>query len=114
VVGHPVTEERYDYMASHVDRYFRVLWEQHPKVFIAQVHGFCLAGGDLTVASEDAVFAYRPERYDGFFRRGPPAPRPADLRVHHRSRDVLSLSLFGDWLNACASSARRERPGAPW
>ena len=68
-VGAPVDENRYDYMADHVNRYFRVLWE-HPKVFIAQVHGFCLAGGgdmaafcDLTVASEDAVFGYPAVRY---------------------------------------------------
>lgn len=63
-MGAPIDEARYDYMANHVGRYFRVLWE-NPKVFIAQVHGFCLAGGgdmaafcDLTVASEDAVFGY--------------------------------------------------------
>jgi enoyl-CoA hydratase len=69
VIGQPIDETRYDYMASHVGRYFRVLWE-HPKVFIAQVHGFCLAGGgdmaafcDLTVASEDAVFGYPAVRY---------------------------------------------------
>jgi enoyl-CoA hydratase/carnithine racemase len=69
VIGQPVTEDRYDYMATHVDRYFRVLWE-HPKVFIAQVHGFCLAGGgdmaafcDLTVASDDAAFGYPAVRY---------------------------------------------------
>jgi enoyl-CoA hydratase/carnithine racemase len=68
-VGAPVDEERYDYMAEHVNRYFRVLWE-HPKVFIAQVHGFCLAGAgdmaafcDLTVASEDASFGYPAVRY---------------------------------------------------
>lgn len=69
VIGMPVDEDRYDYLAGHVDRFFRVLWE-HPKVFIAQVHGFCLAGGgdmaafcDLTVASEDAVFGYPAVRY---------------------------------------------------
>ena len=69
VIGQPVTEDRYDYMAAHVNRYFRVLWE-HPKVFIAQVHGFCLAGGgdmaafcDLTVAAENAVFGYPAVRY---------------------------------------------------
>jgi enoyl-CoA hydratase/carnithine racemase len=68
-VGSPVDEERYDYMADHVNRYFRVLWES-PKVFIAQVHGFCLAGAgdmacfcDLTVASEDAQFGYPAVRY---------------------------------------------------
>jgi len=69
VVGEPVSEESYDYMAAHVNRYFRVLWE-NPKVFIAQVHGYCLAGAgdmacfcDLTVASEDAVFGYPAVRY---------------------------------------------------
>jgi enoyl-CoA hydratase len=68
-MGAPIDEARYDYMANHVGRYFRVLWE-NPKVFIAQVHGFCLAGGgdmaafcDLTVASEDAVFGYPAVRY---------------------------------------------------
>ncbi len=68
-VGAAIDDARYDYMSNHVNRYFRVLWE-HPKVFIAQVHGFCLAGGgdmaafcDLTVASEDAVFGYPAVRY---------------------------------------------------
>ena len=68
-VGAPVDEERYDFMAAHINRYFRVLWE-NAKVFIAQVHGFCLAGAgdmacfcDLTVASEDAVFGYPAVRY---------------------------------------------------
>jgi len=56
-------------MAAHVNRYFRALWE-NPKVFIAQVHGFCLAGGgdmacfcDITIAAEDAVFGYPAVRY---------------------------------------------------
>jgi enoyl-CoA hydratase/carnithine racemase len=69
LIGQPIDEDRYEYMAGHVGRYFRVLWE-HPKVFIAQVHGFCLAGGgdmaafcDLTVASDDAVFGYPAVRY---------------------------------------------------
>ena len=35
-MGAPIDEARYDYMANHVGRYFRVLWE-NPKVFIAQV-----------------------------------------------------------------------------
>jgi enoyl-CoA hydratase/carnithine racemase len=68
-LGAPLDEERYDYMADHINRYFRVLWE-NPKVFIAQVHGFCLAGAgdmacfcDITVASEDAVFGYPAVRY---------------------------------------------------
>ena len=68
-VGATIDEARYDHMAAHVNRYFRVLWE-NPKVFIAQVHGFCLAGGgdmacfcDITVASEDAVFGYPAVRY---------------------------------------------------
>ena len=69
LIGAPVDEDMYDFMARHVDRYFRVLWAS-PKVFIAQVHGFCLAGGgdlaalcDLTVAAEDAVFGYPAVRY---------------------------------------------------
>ena len=68
-VGAPIDEDGYDFMAAHVNRYFRVLWE-NPKVFIAQVHGFCLAGAgdmacfcDLTVASEEAVFGYPAVRY---------------------------------------------------
>jgi enoyl-CoA hydratase/carnithine racemase len=68
-IGAPVDNASYQFMADHVDRYFRVLWES-PKVFIAQVHGFCLAGAgdmaafcDLTVASEDAVFGYPAVRY---------------------------------------------------
>ncbi len=68
-LGAPVDDDFYQFMADHVDRYFRVLWES-PKVFIAQVHGFCLAGAgdmaafcDLTVASDDAVFGYPAVRY---------------------------------------------------
>lgn len=68
-LGAPVDDEFYQFMVDHVDRYFRVLWES-PKVFIAQVHGFCLAGAgdmaafcDLTVASDDAVFGYPAVRY---------------------------------------------------
>jgi len=65
----PIDDAGYQFMADHVDRYFRALWES-PKVFIAQVHGFCLAGAgdmaafcDLTVASDDAVFGYPAVRY---------------------------------------------------
>jgi enoyl-CoA hydratase/carnithine racemase len=68
-IGKPIDEDRYDYWAHHVNRYIRCIWE-HPKVFIAQVHGFCLAGAndmaglcDITVASEDAVFGYPAVRY---------------------------------------------------
>ena len=68
-LGQPVDDDFYQFMADHVDRYFKVLWES-PKVFIAQVHGFCLAGGgdmaafcDLTIASDDAVFGYPAVRY---------------------------------------------------
>lgn len=68
-LGAPIDDDNYQFMADHVDRYFRVLWES-PKVFIAQVHGFCLAGAgdmaafcDLTVASDDAVFGYPAVRY---------------------------------------------------
>jgi len=45
------------------------LWENQKPV-IAQVHGYCLAGGndlagmcDITIASEDALFGYPPVRY---------------------------------------------------
>ena len=69
VIGAPIDDAGYQLMADHVDRYFRVLWES-PKVFIAEVHGFCLAGAgdmaafcDLTVASDDAVFGYPAVRY---------------------------------------------------
>ena len=68
-IGAPVTDETYDQMSRHIDRYFRILWES-PKPFIAQVHGFCLAGAgdlaafcDITVASDDAVFGYPAVRY---------------------------------------------------
>ncbi len=64
-----LSEDMYDMVAAHVNRYIRCLWE-HPKVIIAQVHGFCLAGGndmaafcDITIASEDAVFGYPAVRY---------------------------------------------------
>jgi enoyl-CoA hydratase/carnithine racemase len=69
LLGAPIDDDGYQAMADHVERYFRVLWES-PKVFIAQVHGFCLAGGgdmaafcDLTVAGDDAVFGYPAVRY---------------------------------------------------
>jgi len=45
------------------------IWENQKPV-IAQVHGYCLAGGndlagmcDITIASEDAMFGYPPVRY---------------------------------------------------
>jgi len=48
---------------------WRTIWE-NSKPFIAQVHGFCLAGGmdlanvcDIVIASDDAVFGYPPVRY---------------------------------------------------
>jgi len=50
-------------------RWLEAIWENQKPV-IAQVHGFCLAGGndlagmcDITIASEDAVFGYPPVRY---------------------------------------------------
>ncbi len=62
-------EQMYDQVADHVDRYVRVLWE-NPKIFIAQVHGYCLAGGgdmaafcDITIAADDALFGYPAVRY---------------------------------------------------
>ena len=64
IVSPEMTEERYDGMHNHVNAYFRAIWD-NPKVFIAQIHGFCLAGGgdmacfcDLKVASDDAAFGY--------------------------------------------------------
>ncbi len=60
----PWGEQKYNAYVNHVMRYFHCLWD-NTKPFIAQVHGFCLAGGndmaalsDLTVASKDAVFGY--------------------------------------------------------
>jgi len=50
-------------------RWLEAIWENQKPV-IAQVHGFCLAGGndlagmcDITIASEDAMFGYPPVRY---------------------------------------------------
>ncbi len=68
-LGAPIDEEKYDQYIAHGTRYVRMLWD-HPKVFIAQVHGFCLAGAgdmacfcDITIASEDAIFGYPAVRY---------------------------------------------------
>ena len=56
-------------MSQHTNRWLEAIWD-NKKPVIAQVHGFCLAGGcdlacmcDLTVASEDAMFGYTPVRY---------------------------------------------------
>lgn len=57
-------------MEAGISRVFlRYIWENR-KPFIAQVHGFCLAGGmdlvgvcDIAVCSEDAVFGYPAVRY---------------------------------------------------
>jgi len=50
-------------------RWLEAIWENQKPV-IAQVHGYCLAGGsdlagmcDITIASEDALFGYTPVRY---------------------------------------------------
>jgi len=50
-------------------RWIEAIWENQKPV-IAQVHGYCLAGGsdlagmcDITIASEDAMFGYTPVRY---------------------------------------------------
>ena len=50
-------------------RWLEAIWENQKPV-IAQVHGYCLAGGndlagmcDITIASEDALFGYPPVRY---------------------------------------------------
>ena len=68
-VSPEIDGERYDQMHTHIDAYFRAIWD-NPKPFIAQIHGFCLAGGgdmacfcDLKVASEDAVFGYPAVRW---------------------------------------------------
>jgi enoyl-CoA hydratase len=49
--------------------WWRCLWD-NPKISIAQVHSFCLAGGchiishcDIVYCSEDALFGYPPVRY---------------------------------------------------
>jgi len=49
--------------------WWRCLWD-NPKITIAQVHSFCLAGGghmishvDIVYCSEDALFGYPPIRY---------------------------------------------------
>lgn len=60
----------YAQMEAGISRVFlRYIWENR-KPFIAQVHGFCLAGGmdlaavcDITICSEDAVFGYPAVRY---------------------------------------------------
>ena len=56
---------------AYIDRVWNI-----PKPFIAQVHGYCLAGAsdlantcDLTVASEDAVFGYPAIRWGGHTHR---------------------------------------------
>ena len=49
--------------------WWNCLWD-NPKISIAQVHSFCLAGGghiashcDIVYCSEDALFGYPPVRY---------------------------------------------------
>jgi len=57
-------------MEASITRVFtRAIWE-NDKPFIAQVHGFCLAGGldlqgacDITICSGDTVFGYPAVRY---------------------------------------------------
>jgi len=68
-VSPEIDQERYEGMHTHVDAYFRAIWD-NPKIFIAQIHGFCLAGGgdmacfcDLKVVSDDAVFGYPAVRW---------------------------------------------------
>ena len=60
-----------DYAELEMDlrKIWRSIWE-NSKPFIAQVHGFCLAGGmdlanvcDILIASDDAVFGYPAVRY---------------------------------------------------
>jgi len=64
LTGRDMNMMRYNTMAHHQMRYFRYLWE-NKKPFIAQVHGFCLAGAndmagfsDISIAAENAVFGY--------------------------------------------------------
>ena len=54
---------------EHRSNWIDAIWT-NPKPFIAQVHGFCLAGGldlamvcDMVIASDDAAFAYPAVRY---------------------------------------------------
>ncbi len=51
------------------DLFMRALWD-NPKIIIAQVHGFCLAGAgnmvchcDILYAADDALFGYPPARF---------------------------------------------------
>jgi len=64
IINREMNMEKYDRMAHHQMRYFYYLWDNR-KPFIAQVHGFCLAGAndmsgfcDISVAAENAVFGY--------------------------------------------------------
>ena len=61
-----------DYTNTYALNYFRTFWEQENKFFIAQVHGFCIAGSlelalhsDVTYAAEDAWFGYPVTRVEG-------------------------------------------------
>jgi len=56
-------------MSKYTATWLDAIW-QNKKPVIAQVQGYCLAGGsdlaclcDLTIASEDAMFGYPPVRY---------------------------------------------------
>ena len=61
-----------DYINTYALNYLRTFWEQENKFFIAQVHGFCIAGAvelalhcDVTYAAEDAWFGYPVTRVEG-------------------------------------------------
>jgi enoyl-CoA hydratase len=63
--GHKRTPaELGDYAQMRTRRWMEAVW-WNPKPIIAQVHGYCLAGGgdlaaicDMTIASDDAIFGY--------------------------------------------------------
>ena len=74
-------------------------WFLHPKVIIAQVHGYCVAGGvwimlccDLAVAAEDAQFALTEQRL-GFSGSG--APGIPNLILAVGLKRAIELMLTG-------------------
>ncbi|UCC60631.1 MAG: hypothetical protein JSV02_02045 [Dehalococcoidia bacterium] len=61
-----------DYINTYALNYMKTFWEQENKFFIAQVHGFCIAGSlelalhcDVTYAADDAWFGYPVTRVMG-------------------------------------------------
>lgn len=77
--------------------WINAIWN-NPKPFIAQVHGFCLAGGmdlaatcDITICSDDTVFGYPPVRYGSI----PPTPVWTLLVGFKKAKEmVLTGKLF--------------------